>query len=282
MYQRITSTIGTVRNPEYTGDNRCLPCTAVNVLIAAVASALAWVLVPVAGFVVAAVSLLSIYLRGYLVPGTPTLTKRYFPDWLLRQFDKEPAPSSAPEGSVDIEQFLLDSGVLVEGPVDLELDDQFETMWYREMERTENAEEDATRLANMLGIEESDIEITYHDDALVARGNGSRIGQWESRAAFVADIAAAAVLEEHSPNWTTLSMADRSELLGVLRLFLERCPECNGEVELGQEVVESCCRSIDVVATTCRECSTRLFESPYDPDAVDGGAAAEANPSGGD
>jgi hypothetical protein len=91
--------ISRFRQPEYTGENRCLPCTAVNTLLAAglsgaVAAGGLVVTTPVvgavAGVAVLGVSLLSIYLRGYLVPGTPELTKRYFPPWLLRAFGKEP------------------------------------------------------------------------------------------------------------------------------------------------------------------------------------------------
>jgi len=36
-------------------------------------------------------SVILIHLRGYLVPGTPTLTKRYLPDDVLQLFGKEPA-----------------------------------------------------------------------------------------------------------------------------------------------------------------------------------------------
>lgn len=31
-----------------------------------------------------------VYLRGYLVPGTPTLTRRYLPDRVLAAFGKRP------------------------------------------------------------------------------------------------------------------------------------------------------------------------------------------------
>ena len=34
------------------------------------------------------------------------------------------------------------------------------------------------------------------------------------------------------------------------RIFLKQCPECDGPVRVGQEVVESCRRSYDVVAAS--------------------------------
>lgn len=79
-----------VRRPEYTGENRCLPCTVVNVLIATVLGAVVSKRSRLGGAAVVAVSLASIYLRGYLVPGTPELTKRYLPRAVLRWFGKEP------------------------------------------------------------------------------------------------------------------------------------------------------------------------------------------------
>ncbi|GAB3032824.1 hypothetical protein GCM10025298_22210 [Natronobiforma cellulositropha] len=84
-----------VHQPEYTGENRCIPCTSVNVVIAlVVAGGIALWNRPIA-LVAFVLSLAAIYVRGYLVPGTPTLTKRYFPDWLLAKFDKEPEPVEA-------------------------------------------------------------------------------------------------------------------------------------------------------------------------------------------
>jgi hypothetical protein len=54
---------------------------------------------PLVGVPVLAGSLALVYLRGYLVPGTPAFTKRYFPDWLLAWFDKTPERR---EGTVDV------------------------------------------------------------------------------------------------------------------------------------------------------------------------------------
>ncbi|MFW5974119.1 MAG: hypothetical protein ACOCPZ_01905 [Natrialbaceae archaeon] len=70
------SPLASVRNPKYTDENRSLPCTTVNLLIAA---ALAVGVGVVSGPLSAAVllaSIGSIYLRDYLSHGTPTLTKR--------------------------------------------------------------------------------------------------------------------------------------------------------------------------------------------------------------
>lgn len=90
MSDRSASFLGGLKNPEYTGENRCVPCTVVNALIAVAVSGLAALALPPLGLVVLAVSALLIYFRGYLVPGTPELTKRYLPARVLTAFGKNP------------------------------------------------------------------------------------------------------------------------------------------------------------------------------------------------
>ena len=90
MGSRGTSLRDRIREPEYTGENRCIPCTVVNGVLAVVLTAAAAVFGPVTAAVVLVASLGSIYYRGYLVPGTPELTKRYLPDRVLRVFGKAP------------------------------------------------------------------------------------------------------------------------------------------------------------------------------------------------
>lgn len=83
----------TLHQPEYTGDNRCEACTIVNGIIAAVLSAIIVRKSKLAAVVTIGLSAVLIYLRGYLIPGTPTLTKRYLPPSVLRLFGKEAAPT---------------------------------------------------------------------------------------------------------------------------------------------------------------------------------------------
>lgn len=83
------------RRPEYTGENRCIPCTILNLAIAAAVGLAIARRSSVGGAVVTAVSIAVIYFRGYLVPGTPTLTKRYLPPAVLRWFGKDTGPDIA-------------------------------------------------------------------------------------------------------------------------------------------------------------------------------------------
>jgi len=255
-----------VRQPAYTGANRCLPCTVTNLVIAAVlTAALAWLSVSLAvAFAVLAVA--SIWLRGYLVPKTPELTKRYFPDWLLATFDKQPKPEPIEPGEFDPETVLLDAGV-VEPCADVDdlcLTDDFEADWLARIDRLADDATLRTELADQLDLDDADVTFERFGDAFIASEDGTQIGQWESRAALLADLAAAKELPDRVQRWERLDPQRRSQLLGGLRVFVQECPVCGGPVTADTEVVESCCRSTTVVGVACEDCGDRLLEVPYD------------------
>jgi hypothetical protein len=113
-------------------------------------------------------------------------------------------------------------------------------------------------------LDPEEVSFVEHGGAFVALYEGRRAGQWESRAALVADLGAARVLPEWVADWDSLSVGARSQLLGGLRIFIDSCPDCDGPVVAGRETVESCCRSHEVVAANCQECGSRLLELPYE------------------
>lgn len=90
MGPRDPSLLEAFREPEYTGENRCVPCTVVNVALAVVLTVVSAALGPVVALAVFVGSIASVYYRGYLVPGTPELTKRYLPERVLTLFGKAP------------------------------------------------------------------------------------------------------------------------------------------------------------------------------------------------
>jgi len=150
-----------VRQPEYTGRNRCMPCTAVNLVLVAflagggavAVSVLSRPVAPLVGLVLFGLFAATIYLRGYLVPGTPRLTKIYFSDRVLRWFEKEPPATTGahagahtagdastggdvdlpagPEGELDVERALERAGVVTEceNEDDLCLEAEFAAAW---------------------------------------------------------------------------------------------------------------------------------------------------------
>lgn len=273
----MTAAGGTFTNakqPEYTGENRCLPCTAVNVVIAGVASAVVGVTVgaavsavvgTVAGLALFGVCLLAVYLRGYLIPGTPALTKRYLPAWALELFGKKPTELGGRDerDDIDPEGVLTAIGALEEcaDGADLCLTDSFREEWNREIDDVDGADADREQLLRMLDIEDGEVTYEEFGDAFRANVDGRVVGKWESRAAFLADLGAANVLTRHHSDWRGLSLADRSQLLTGLRLFIDACPECGGVPEFGTETVASCCSTHEVAAVSCTDCGSRLFET---------------------
>lgn len=268
-----------LRNPEYTGANRCVPCTVLNVVIAIVAAAVLAVVVPLnaAGSAVVGLAALlaaasAIYLRGYLVPGTPWFTRTYFPDWFLRYFDHhEPTPEG---DDVEPAVVLETAGAVTEceDVDDLCLTDDFRRAWHARINHLRETDTSRDELAAILGLPAEALEVEPHGDAFIAMADGGqtaderfsgrrRVGQWESRGAFLADVAGARVIGERYADWDRLTPRQRGQVLNGLRIFLDRCPSCGGTVSIGEETVKSCCRSREVVAVTCEDCGDRLFEA---------------------
>lgn len=273
----ITDGIRRLRLPEYTGENRCIPCTIVNLGIALVVGGAVAVVSRPAAVVVFALCVAAIYLRGYLVPGTPTLTKHYFPDSVLKLFDKHDPPAPAVTDQEDIERFLLEVDAVEEcrEGTDLCLTPGFREAWHdRIAARREASDPDAdvdegiAALFEGVDVDLDRVSVQEYGDAYDAYVDDLRVGQWESRGAFLADVAAEAELRARHPAWERIGFDARMEILGALRLWLDRCPTCEGPVTLDEETVESCCRSIDVVAATCDDCGARLFEAQFSPDAL--------------
>lgn len=288
------------REPEYTGANRCIPCTAVNVVIALVAS----VLVAIRSRRLAALalggSLLVIYLRGYLVPGTPTLTKRYFPDRVLAAFEKEgfeetrigietEAPSESEdteppdteettwetleeleyqrENAVDPERFLLDVNAVepCEQETDLCLTDEFAARVERELDRDRDVMDRAT-LADLFDVEQD--AVTIKERSYPAIKIGRRIHKWPADAALAADVATHHALREQTEEWAAVPRGQRLAVLEALRSFHDRCPDCGGAITLDADTVESCCRSYEVLALRCVDCQSPVLE--FDPEEIGG------------
>jgi hypothetical protein len=270
---RRSQTLSRWKRPEYTGTNRCLPCTAVNVALAAVFAISSAVIVAttvsvsaasLVGISVFGGSLLVIYFNGYLVPGTPALTKRYLPRWLLAAFGKD--PFARLDGTFDPDETLRTVGVVIEGREDLQLLPVFKNAWRTAIDDIGTADmsteaEIIQRIVSLSGFNADGIEIIDDPEAFRVWYGEELIANWESRAACIADLAAADILPEYDSWWQERPLAMQAELLGALRLFLDRCPVCHGAVTLSLEVVSSCCSDYNVVATTCDGCNARLFEA---------------------
>ena len=275
--QRVLASLSTLKNPAYTGETRCTPCTLLNLAIAAATAAVIVTATSTvdttvalgAGLATLCGAVAIIYFRGYLIPGTPTVTKRYFPPSFLALFDK--APDRTESTGADPQVILLDIGVVVDDPVaeDLQLEPTFVEAWDQSI--ATHWDDDTTirrNLGRTVDADPTTLEFDERPHSFVVRADGVHLGSWPSRAACVADAAAGPAFAERDPDWDRRPLSLKADLLGVLRLFLERCPGCDGSVILSLDVVESCCRTRDVVAATCTDCDARLFEMDVDHDAL--------------
>ena len=277
--------------PEYTGDNRCLPCTVVNVaLAAAIASVLSLAVTPVVGVAALGVFLAAIWLRGYLIPGTPPLTRRYFPEWLLAAFGKAVDRPTVEIESADLEaalESLAAGGVVTErdeGGVRPTAD--FRDRWDDRLEAF-RAETPAADSATDETAAETSTDPDWHPpdaddvaamyDAEVERRGaafeleGSKRLRWESDAALAADVAADRELRTRLEGWAALDPDDRGDVLVGLRLLRERCPTpgCEGRLSRDVERLEHCCRrpavGLESACETCGRSIASLAVSPENP-----------------
>lgn len=295
------------RQPEYTGENRCIPCTVTNVAIAAVlALGLAFLLVTPIGVFAFLVCLGVIYLRGYLVPGTPEITQQYFPPWLLSLFGKSAPienvfdvserspptdttttaaangstattrtatagtePESGTTGAEPTGNGALSEASAADGPLfaagvvarddsgEVVLTSSFRAAWH---DRIESVREN--------GVEPADVGETFGAEDVRQTGETSFVldssasVRWESNAALVADVAAAALLCDRLPNWTDFEKDDRTATLTGLRLFLGRCPTCDGSITSVEDRADPCCQKPHLVVTaTCEECGAPIADA---------------------
>ncbi|NHN57729.1 MULTISPECIES: hypothetical protein [Halorussus] len=254
----------TVRQPAYTGENRCAPCTLVNLLLAGIASAALAVVSPVVGAAAFAASALVVYLRGYLVPGTPALTERYLPASVLDLFGKAPssvdrAPSdlapAGPSGEADpLDRF---GAVDRDAGGDRRLAPEFRRAWNDVVDDIDAADVEREAVAAALGVETDDVSAVGPAQFFVS---GERLVQWPSEPALVADAAAGSVLAGR-PSWDDLGVDDRLDALATLRALRRDCPACGAALVRDEETVESCCQPpVNVVVASCEACDVQIAE----------------------
>jgi hypothetical protein len=251
MRNELTAVGDRLRRPEYTGENRCFPCTVVNVCLTFVAAVVVSVaLTPLGGLFVLTSGLGAIYFRGYLVPGTPELTVRYFPPWLLELFGKE----------LELRETLQPvEGVAVRAtPEGGRLVGGFASAWDDRIESLRAAGVADGDVATLLGVGEA--SSVPGDVAYVVDGG---LRQWLSESALLADAAAAAVLAERGGEaWASLDADGRVATLRDLRKLLDYCPLCGGALDNEEtETIETCCTESErVLMATCVDCDVRLIE----------------------
>ena len=313
MTDQRTSIVDSIRKEEYTGENRCLPCTIVNVGIALLLGAAAAVRSRGAAVVVVAVSVVAIYLRGYLVPGTPELTKRYLPEWAAQYFDHHPLEDDFSGGAaavetdvtveteatderssesesfetvekiqkqrqeaVDPEQFLLEVGATTETEdgTDLRLTESFAEAVDEEIASFGGDRPGDAAVADVFDADPAEVE--FKDRTYPAVKVGRRIRKWPSEGALLVDVATHRALAARTERWRSVPLEQRVGILESLRTFQLQCPVCDGELAFGDAVVESCCATYEVISYECLDCGQRLLE--LDPATIDEGDGTGIRP----
>ena len=252
--------IDSLRDPAYTGDRRCWPCTALNAVLVGLAALLIgrrWR--RLGGLIVLGVGGVLIALRGYVVPYTP----EFAPHLVGRlPVDLDHAPPAEPSDSLvaadDPDRLvgvLIEAGVLT-GDERLHLEDKFAEAWEREMAglRSESDSEVAAAAAEAVPFEA--VSAVAGDRLLVA---GQR-DAWLSRPVAIAEAAGIDALADAGIDRETAASA-----VGPLRMFLPVCPDCGGT--LVESTVENCCGGTkgiydrpdrDVLA--CGDCEAVCYE----------------------
>lgn len=265
------SYVDTVWNQAYTGNQRCRRCTVANVALASAASVFTGLIRPPLGVAILGVSLVVIYVRGYLVPGTPTLTRRFFPDSVLRWFGKDPMTQPDVRVSEETsEQLLKDADVLVSAAREqnVQLAPSFRDAW---RERIQSIRDSTLKgvFAEVLDVQRNRITIDNEGESFAVYAEDIVVGPWDSRPAAVVDVAAWSELDSWSDQFDRLSVEETTRLLTWLRSFVQRCPACDAPVTIDRTEIESCCASFDLVTLRCTECGSLLLKRQADDDIGD-------------
>ncbi len=254
-----------IRRPEYTGENRCLPCTVVNLaLVGLAALAVARRSRPV-GLAVGALGAGLVWAWGYVVPFTPRFAPRLVSLLPVDPFHREGEPGSLGDvGAVDGEAVLgalVEAGVVRVTDERVSLDPAFDERWAAEMEALRSSSDRtlADELAGDLeGVRTVEV-LSVAGDTRFALGERGLPGTFVSRPVAIAELAAIRALRRRA---TGLDPAARLAATRPLRGFLERCPACESRLE--EREVRGCCggrdpRDLPEAEVVCPDCGERLF-----------------------
>lgn len=275
------SAIDAVRRPEYTGPNRCWPCTTLNAAVLVVAVvAVGLVSVP-AALGVAAVGAAVLWLRGYVVPYTPRFAPRVadrLPFAFKGPSDGTPGGAVpdgergglADAGTADPEavlETLLRVGVLVEDEGGVALSASFADAWERE--RAALLELSGSDLAAAVAeAAPGDFDATAHEpdgDVWVQLGAGESVLDESdvllSRPVAVAEVGAVRALAATEAD---LTEETRAAAANALRAFLDTCPVC--ETALVESSTADCCggqgKADPKPVSLCPECERPIYTFP--------------------
>lgn len=272
----MRSALRSLRRPSYTGERRCWPCTVLNVGVLAVVCGALGLFNPVLAVGVALGGVSAIALRGYLVPGTPRFAPRlaaHLPGRFVgmaatdsRDGDIAEAPTRADSLGVDepvgerVLDALVERGVLIDDGEALHLDSRVREDWREEMATLRAFDSQTLADIALENVPEADDAELVHERerewvVLTAETGSFGAERWLSRPIAIAEVAAVRTLAADLSLETCIAAAH------PLRMFLERCPVCEGSLE--RTTAAACCGGPgpngpeEVLA--CAACEQRLF-----------------------
>ena len=136
---------------------------------------------------------------------------------------------------------------------DLRLTDEFRADWW---ERINGYRDDDRTRREMARFAEVDPETVTLDETgdgrFVVYHGEAKLGEWPSRAAFIADLALQPTIKSWLPVWDRIDPVSRGNLLARIRAFLETCPSCMGLLEVEEQTDAETGR--DEVSVACEDC----------------------------
>lgn len=252
------------RNPDYTGKNRCWPCTAVNLIAVGLLSiGMATVGYGIGAILVGVLGFIAIWVYGYAVPGTPQFT-RYLPERILQVFGKE---TSSTRRSADIVRALFEAELLVEstdGSPQLtdEAKAAYETRARKLVSDHERLRDAVTELFPNIAAVSVNRGLGGSETWFGKDEEGNTTIQWEVRPIVAMDVAGAELLTTHVDGWEQYAPRKRQQAYSVLRQGASTCPSCGEEFEADNSRNVVCCGGRSLTgALRCPSCNYAVVDT---------------------
>ncbi|WP_224337688.1 hypothetical protein [Haloprofundus halobius] len=260
-----------LKRPEYTGLNRCYPCTILNIVLLVGLGFLVTSVSVVGASILLIIGGVSIWFRGYIIPYTPFIGP-WFRNKLFKITGQE-IPSGSNDGSLAsddmsgervVEELLRTDILELTGGDDLVLSEPFRSKWRAKMEEVRRLDLDKfERWATMIlqdcdisGVEAKDQR--WADSYVVVTfpfGEESILRY----PVAVAEFSSLATLEGYG-----LEPPVRLHSCGPLRGFLTECPLCDTPLEVSR--YDGCCGNPrageESPGLICKQCRTVLYKFP--------------------
>lgn len=258
------STLTRLRRPEFTGANRCWPCTVVNAVLLAVVVALVGAFEPLVAAALAVAGVAGLYFRGYLVPYTPRFAPKLVAalpgDWFTHG---EAADSLRGVGPADrdpdaVLESMVAAGVVTTADGRLGIDEDVAAAWKTRMGSLAEDPQSLVEIAerDLPGIDAARIEHAGDETYLVVTGGSAA---WLRLPIAVAEIGAVEVLAD-----TDLPGETRGVAAHALCAFLDSCPVCGSDLVEGP--ADDCCGHTlaepgaePPTVLACDECSVAFY-----------------------